>query len=144
MILGFKKQFTKKILNRTKIHTIREDKSNRWKVGNKIHFANGIRTKNYEQFKSGICKGIQEIEIKHRGGKYMCLSFDNETGVWIDGELKFAITGIIHNGTDFMTTLAKNDGFKSYQEFFQWFNKDFKGKIIHWTKFKYKKNDSRQ
>lgn len=137
MILSFKNQFVKKIIRRSKIHTIRLDQHNRWKPGNKIHFATGIRTKNYNQFKSGICKSIQTIEIKHRGGKYLCLDFDNETGVWINGKLKFAITGIIHEGTDFMNLLAKNDGFKNYYEFFEWFNKDFKGKIIHWTNFNY-------
>jgi len=46
MILGFKTKFTDKILNGSKIHTIRKDSKNRWKVGNTIHFANGIRTKN--------------------------------------------------------------------------------------------------
>lgn len=137
MILGFKEHFVCKIKKHTKIHTIREDKHNRWRVGNTIHFATGVRTKNYKQFGEDVCRSVQSIMIKHRGGKYMCLSFDNETGVWIDGELRFTITGIIHNGTDFMNLLAKNDGFKNYDEFFQWFNKDFQGKIIHWTKFKY-------
>jgi len=30
-----------------------------------------------------------------------------------------------------------NDGFESLQDFFNWFNKPFRGKIIHWTDFKY-------
>ncbi|MCZ2414657.1 MAG: hypothetical protein LC136_10430 [Burkholderiales bacterium] len=137
MILGFKERFVDKIIWRSKIHTIRIDAHDRWKPDMKIHFATGVRTKKYRQFKSGECKSTQLIEIKHRGGKYMMLDFDNETGVWIDGELKFTITGIIHNGTGFMNTLAKNDGFKDYNEFFKWFNKDFKGKIIHWTNYRY-------
>ena len=33
--------------------------------------------------------------------------------------------------------LAKNDGFDSVQDFFNWFNEDFNGRIIHWTDFKY-------
>ena len=33
--------------------------------------------------------------------------------------------------------LAINDGFDSIEKFFEWFNKDFTGKIIHWTNLKY-------
>lgn len=33
--------------------------------------------------------------------------------------------------------LAMNDGFESVDQFFAWFNKDWKGKIIHWTDLKY-------
>ena len=33
--------------------------------------------------------------------------------------------------------LAKNDGFDSVDDFFKWFDKDFNGKIIHWTNKKY-------
>jgi hypothetical protein len=33
--------------------------------------------------------------------------------------------------------LAQNNGFDTVKDFFEYFNKDFKGKIIHWTDFKY-------
>jgi hypothetical protein len=33
--------------------------------------------------------------------------------------------------------LMKNDGFESAEQFFNWFNGYFKGKIIHWTDLKY-------
>ncbi|MBE7411382.1 MAG: hypothetical protein HS129_04840 [Leptospiraceae bacterium] len=65
MILGFKQQFIRPILDGTKIHTIREDVHNRWHVGNKIHFATGVRTKNYKQFLEKFCTGTQTIKIKH-------------------------------------------------------------------------------
>lgn len=58
MILSFKKQFSEPILKGTKIHTIREDKPNRWKPGNKIHFANGVRTQNYNCFKESVCISV--------------------------------------------------------------------------------------
>lgn len=35
--------------------TIRDDPHNRWKAGRKIHFATGVRTKNYECFAMGEC-----------------------------------------------------------------------------------------
>lgn len=34
-------------------------------------------------------------------------------------------------------TLALNDGFDSVEDFFEYFNEDFTGKIIHWTDLKY-------
>lgn len=36
-----------------------------------------------------------------------------------------------------MIKLAHNDGFDLLYQFIEWFNKDFEGKIIHWTNFKY-------
>ena len=33
--------------------------------------------------------------------------------------------------------LMTNDGFDSPEDFFEWFDEDFEGKIIHWTHFKY-------
>lgn len=117
MVLGFKKQFVDKIKNGSKIHTIREDKHKRWKEGNTIHFATGVRTKKYKQFISGMCFGVQEIYI------------DNEqTVVMVDGRrLTFYE----------IETLAKNDGFDSVCDFLKWFGDNFTGRIIHWTKLKY-------
>ena len=111
MVLSFKPQFVEPILNGTKVHTIREDSFNRWKNGMKIHFATGVRTKEYKQFKSGFCMGIQSIEIDF-------------PRVRVDGmDLIFSKR----------LSLAKDDGFNGLQDFFEWFNKPFKGKIIHWT-----------
>lgn len=121
MILGFKNQFPPLILKGTKIHTIREDKPNRWKEGNKIHFATGVRTKNYNQFGEAVCTGTQKIVIKYRKTMDM-------PDIYIDG-IDVWKTGI--------TTLARNDGFENFMDFIKWFNKDFEGKIIHWTDLRY-------
>ena len=119
MILGFKPQFVDKILSGSKIHTIREDKHNRWKAGNKIQFATGVRTKDYKQFFEGECTGIQKIEIFGATGE-----------VIVDGRR------LSLYGDDYK--LLFNDGFDSLQDFFNWFGNDFSGKIIHWTNFTYK------
>ena len=134
MILGFKKQFVTPIIKGEKIHTIREDKNNRWKKGNLIHFATGMRTKNYNQFKIDICKSVQKIEIKYR------LGFNDEKripSVFVDGK-KF-VEGLEIGYSDFpkLIELINNDGFELAKDFFDWFNKDFKGKIIHWTDYLY-------
>lgn len=127
MILGFKKQFTDKILSGEKIHTIREDKKNRWEKGNIIHFANDIRTKNYNCFKIGECISTQKVKIIHhrgRGGSKYNLTID----VIVDGS---------YISEDEIIKLSKNDGFYLFSGFLDLFNKDFEGKIIHWTNFKY-------
>lgn len=128
MILGFNPRFPDKILSGEKKHTIREDKHNRWEVGRWIHFATGVRTKGYKCFKQEICDGTQTIEIKYI---YKCSDYP---AVYIDGRI-FAY----YNPKEWETlcTLAKNDGFDSFEDFCKWFNKDFKGKIIHWTKLRY-------
>ena len=118
---GKRKQtnFVDKILSGEKIHTIRWDINNRWKVGNKIHFSTGARTSNYNCFKEGKCIGIQEIEITKEGIIYI----DDCS---------------LNHQTEF-DELWLNDGFDSGHDFWAWFNqyKPFKGKIIHWTNFLY-------
>jgi len=133
MILSFKQRFEHKILGGTKIHTIREDKHDRWKAGNKIHFSTGIRTPGYNCFKVAKCTGIQKIEIM----------WDESGPTVYIGSMPFFYTekhelGYIPvYGVEQMTMLAKYDGFDLASYFFSWFNKDFKGKIIHWTDFRY-------
>lgn len=133
MILGFKQQFEMPIKKGTKIHTIRQDKPNRWKSGMLIHFAKGVRTKNYINFQLGQCFSTQKIKIKYNPG--------GGVNVWIDDQW-------FHYQTDWglswdkeseerILQLAKNDGFDSIGDFFNWFNQDFEGKIIHWTDFRY-------
>jgi len=68
MVLGFEQQFVEPILSGTKIHTIREDKHNRWKPGRSIQMATGVRTKNYNQFNEDECVSVQEIKILYFDG----------------------------------------------------------------------------
>ena len=128
MILGFKKQFKEKILSGSKIHTIREDKNERWNIGRIIHFATGVRTKNYEQFYEDTCKSVQDIEIwyKNKDSDYPIII--------IDGRM---LRVCEKKDWEILRELAANDGFESFEGFCAWFNKDFKGKIIHWTGLKY-------
>lgn len=123
MVLGFKDQFVDKILDGSKIHTIREDRHDRWHAGNQIQFATGVRTKKYNCFKEGVCASIQNIEIRY---KYMSGLFKRI--VLIDGQ-------VITHGQ--LLDLAENDGFEKIDDFFKWFDKDFTGKVIHWTGYRY-------
>lgn len=130
MILGFKPQFVAPINSGVKIHSIREDKTDRWKEGNTIHFATGVRTKNYDNFKTDVCKSTQSIEIFFNENE---VHKDLDRGIWV------LVDNIVLS--DFwVKELAYRDGFKSVHEFYCWFGKNadyFKGKIIHWTDFQY-------
>ena len=106
-----------------KLHTIRTDEKDRWKVGDKIHMVVFNRTKNRFQFAPVLeVKGIQNIKIAYMD------EFMGSPIVIIDNVVQEKKA---------VKTLALNDGFESVEQFFKWFNEDFTGKIIHWTELKY-------
>lgn len=119
---GFVK--TDKLILKPKLTTIRI--GNRWKVGDKIHMATGVRTKDYNQFNKGIpeletVKSVQTVKIIT--DKYTMRQ------IYIDG-LHFN-----HNRN--FEALTINDGFSGLGQFWLWFDKDFEGQIIHWTDLRY-------
>lgn len=126
-----------------KIHTIREDKTDRWKVDNNIHFVINNRTSKRFQFAPILkAKAIQEVEINSRFG-YASLE------VVIDGKifaqyhynydkpknLKGLVEFIRNDGFEGKTDRELITNFKNY--FAPHTNDVFKGKIIHWTDLKY-------
>lgn len=123
MILGFKDQFVQKILDGTKIHTIRTDINNRWEKDKPIHFATKVRTPEYNQFKKGECTGTQIINLYPI--TQTILFYDNSVNSWVSLN-KNEISG-----------LAKHDGFDTVKDFWKFFKTELAGKIIHWTDFKY-------
>lgn len=124
MVLAFKERFVIPIQVGAKIHTIREDKHDRWEAGKDIHFATGVRTPNYEQFHSGKCISVQKIQIIYTKD----MQPTDKPLVFIDKRLQLP-----HQ----VELLANKDGFASARQFFKWFSEDFTGKIIHWTDYKY-------
>ena len=134
MIIGFKNQFEQPILDGTKIHSMREDLHNRYREGVNLQMATGVRTKKYHQFAQNPCTGTQKIKIQYKS--------TGSVNVFIDGVLFYYqdSRGFVseEKSKKNMLLLAKNDGFDSIGSFFAWFNKDFSGKIIHWTPFRYK------
>lgn len=117
----------------SKIHTIRRDENNRWKAGMNIHFVINSRTKNRFQFAPIVkCVSVQEIEFKWDFTQTMCW-------VFIDGK-SFTTFEKSEQGIEYgenAKKIAHNDGFESKEDFFKYFNEDFKGKLIHWTKLNY-------
>lgn len=140
MILSFKQKFPWgvatlfpfKIMAGVKKHTIREDKHHRWKPGRIIHMATGVRTKFYNCFYKAVCKSTQSIVIN-----YHCGSAPDGMSIYIDGDLFYEQSVYGTCRSDNLSLLAKNDGFDSPEDFLRWFCHDFKGKIIHWTDFRY-------
>jgi len=163
MILGFKQQFPwkeptnfrekilygvgqaiwltpRQIKKFPKIHTMREDPTNRWKAGRKIEMVyRGAGYKIIDHFN----KGIPELEV-FTGVQEIMLWYTGSLGQFgEDGKRKQIIT--MHctiDGRIFenINTLAVNDGFSDQLQFMNWFNKintPFRGKIIHWTNFRY-------
>jgi hypothetical protein len=128
MILPFKPQFPAPILAGTKIHTMRTDAHNRWRAGNSIQMATGVRTKAYHQFNKERpdlqqCISTQQVVITyHKHGAI------GGPSVLVDGRYLTALE--VHE-------LAINDGFPNTIKFFEWFNTNFEGKIIHWTDKRY-------
>lgn len=97
----------------------------------KMHQSTGVRTKQYKLIRIDSCTGTQKIEIK-----WLDISKDaRHASVYVDNMCIGTYTNKYASGL--LNMLAKNDGFDSVEDFFNWFNKDYKGKIIHWTELRY-------
>ena len=113
------------VLAGTKIHSMREDKHNRWKVGMTIHFSTGARTKNYNQFSQGKCLGLQKVGLYQGSVGIMVL---------VDGRQLL--------GKEILE-VARNDGYADIASWMRFFVPEipedpndmnqWTGKIIHWT-----------
>lgn len=113
-----------------KLHTIREDKNDRWKAGKKIDFFINCRQKNMFRFAPVLpVVSVQEV--------FMTYAFNNVIQISIDGRELFSYTERLE--------FAINDGFDSWDDFFSYFypkikaspQEIYKPKLIHWTDLKY-------
>lgn len=129
-----------------KLHTIRADPSSRWKSGMDIHMVINNRTKNRFQFAPVITvMSVQEIEIKDVTSTSYPSDFSTKVSLTVSrGEWTETFTQAftvkvdgVQLSQDKVYQLAINDGFDSVEDFFAYFDKDFKGKLIHWTDLKY-------
>jgi hypothetical protein len=109
-----------------KIHTIRKGLG--WKEGMLIDFWVNARTKNMFRFAPKIeVQSIQTFKLEYYS------NFDLFR-IKIDGVTVFD-GGKTDNvwSLDELEKFCQNDGFASSDDFLEWFDKDFGGKIIHWT-----------
>lgn len=128
MLIGYKPRFHAKILDGTKKHTIRDDVFNRWHAGMKMHQSSGVRTKQYKLLRLDTCTGTQRIEIIYRS---------NAVFIKIDEKHFYNSLDTHYNNILRIVELSQNDGFDSVEDFFNWFNKNYTGKLIHWTDLRY-------
>lgn len=124
-------QFNDEVINwPAKLHTIREDKKDRWNKGNKIDFFINVRKKDMFRFAPVLpVVSIQKIQIVY---------YDKTETKWEFPHLKYAIR--IDNRRlepNEIKELAENDGFDTIDDLLAFFPEDFKGKIIHWTDKRY-------
>ena len=117
-----------------KIHTIREDKKERWKPGTKIDFFINCRQKDMFRFAPVLpVVNVQKIEIvwvELFGKKVAHVFIEKEFFAKVKFDSELIVTGQ-------MLQLAQKDGFDTIEDFFAYFNEDFTGKLIHWTDLKY-------
>lgn len=131
-----------------KLHTFREDKHDRWKAGRTIQMV--YRGKNYsikDHFNKDTpelqkCVSTQKIEIvngnhlSHIPKKLGFMDCIIVRGVEFHNLWMVSIDGVALVEEDIIK-LAINDGFEDAHHFFKWFNKDWEGKIIHWSSLRY-------
>lgn len=112
-----------------KLHTIREDKKDRWHAGIMIDFFINVRQKNMFRFAPKVAVvSTQEI--------FMTYAYNNRIDISIDDRELYG-----YEKEDF----AINDGFDTWNDFFDYFypkikeseKQFYKGKIIHWTDLRY-------
>ena len=113
-----------------KLHTIREDKNDRWKPGVMIDFFINARQPNMFRFAPRIpVVSTQRILMSYAYGNI----------------IEISINGREINDFKVKELIAINDGFDSWDDFVDYFipiiekSEDgfFTGKIIHWTDLKY-------
>ncbi|MDN3673096.1 hypothetical protein QWY99_08555 [Flavobacterium branchiarum] len=117
-------------LLRPKLHTIREDKNDRWKSGMKIDFFINVRQKDMFRF-APVMKvvSVQDVYMSYRSNDVIQISVDDKELFVFSERLEF----------------AQNDGFDTWEDFFDYFYPQIKAtpdnflkmKLIHWTDKKY-------
>ena len=100
-----------------KIHTIREDAKERFKVGMILDHCTGVRTKKFQKHVQNSCLRIDWVFIDIRS------------------------YSIKVNGVELLEfekqLLIQNDGFDSIEGFWKWFPEPGNYRLIQWTNFKY-------
>ena len=129
MLLTFTKpEFEGLIKKSIKLHTIREDKNNRWKVGNSIQFwmGNPRNVKNHPyQFGVGVCSRVEKIAMNFQQHRE-----DNPDTVEIGATTLRSM--------EELNAFAVKDGFTNWYDMSLFFGKHgerFEGKIIFWEDF---------
>ncbi len=112
------KVFIDKIESGEKCQTIRQQYKRPIKPGDKLYLYTGMRTKNCRKLGEAVCDSVEEIRmytwnkivIDRKRGESIILPNDNWTYMSIEE----------------MESLAKADGFNSFDDFSNWFCNQYK------------------
>ncbi len=108
------------IIDGVKIHTLREDPKERYKVGMILDHCTGIRTKKFKKHLQNTCTRIDQVYVNPR----------NKT---------VQVNGVLLTELEKQIFIA-NDGFPDQESFWNWFNQPKNLRLIQWTKHKYFNN----
>lgn len=130
---------------KTKLHTIREDKNDRWKVGTKIDFFINVRQPSMFRFAPVLpVVSTQKIYLAWKENTenltYCGITYDRTCTILIDDLFygdAYLLNDYVVTSSYNIESFAHNDGFDTIEDFFNYFKNDFKGKLIHWTPLKY-------
>ena len=107
-----------------KFHTIRRDIDNEWAAGMDIDLVVNINTPEEFQFAPTLrCQSVQRIQID-----YSRLLNPHGPSMFIDYQL-------VDNQT--LVKMVRNDGFPTVFDFFNYFDEEFNGSLVHWTPLSY-------
>ena len=115
MNINYKKEMERALANGVKLHTIRQKPI---AVGTMMnHIVYPYHKIERRCVLSNFCTATQNISID-----------PDARVIFVDGK---------EQSKSDMERLAKNDGFKTMDDFWTFFNVQYKGMIIHWTTTKY-------
>lgn len=129
-----------------KLHTMREDKHDRWRAGMSIQMVyRGPKYSIKDQFNKDIqelstCVSTQSIILyfsEYAGDSKLVSIYIDSRLYWVGQVTKTAANSCSPEDRQLIEQLAMNDGFESSIDFFRWFKKEWSGKLIHWTDLKY-------
>ena len=129
--LNYQERFAGKVESGEKRQTIRPKRKREIKPGDTLHHYTGMRTRHCRKLLVSKCRAVREIRIGwfeiNIYGEYQDLHFRNES---------MCMPG--HTSSDYLPLedFAKQDGFDSWGEMREWFQKryglPFDGVLIEW------------
>lgn len=118
-----------------KIHAIYRDLDETFTAGVNLKILSGRIDKLIQVVPDMKCISVQTIEVKFHPEIRKYQTFRGLIdGEWVKSDV--FVDGKWING-EVIERLAINEGFDSVEHFFRYFNRDYTGKIIHWTDKKY-------
>lgn len=124
-LYNFKARFTSRILDGSKTHTIRPQRTHTDKPGNILHLYTGLRHKGARLLMRVPCVKIEEIEIETHPERFL----DDDPNFF-----SVTIDGSVLDRSE-CESFARRDGFENFSDMMEFWKGrlPFRGQIIHWA-----------